>query len=109
MSDSSPAPSPETAPATGPAVGSVAADPRVNADFTLMVRQLDPTPSGLPLELYFFTRTTAWVEYEHIQSEIFARLYAVLPRFGLRVFQTPAGSDISALRLESEPSDASQR
>lgn len=87
----------------------LAADPRVNADFTLMVRQLDPTPSGLPLELYFFTRTTAWVEYEHIQSEIFARLYDVLPRFGLRVFQTPAGSDISALRLESEPSDASQR
>lgn len=86
----------------------LAADPRVNAAFTLMVRQLDPTPSGLPLELYFFTRTTAWVEYEHIQSEIFARLYAVLPRFGLRVFQTPAESDISALRPESEPSDASQ-
>ena len=54
-----------------------------------MVRQLDPTPSGLPLQMYFFTRTTAWEEYESVQSDIFDHIYAVIGRFGLSIFQTP--------------------
>lgn len=87
----------------------LAADPRVNTDLTLMVRQLDPTPSGLPLELYFFTHTTAWVEFEHIQSEIFSRIYAILPQFSLRMFQTPAGYDISTLSRGAEPTHGPQR
>ncbi len=62
-----------------------------------MVRQLDPTPSGLPLQLYFFTRSTVWQEYENAQSDIFDHVYAVISRFGLRIFQTPAGADLSQL------------
>lgn len=72
-------------------------NPAVNPDMTLMVRQLDPTPSGLPVQLYFFTRTTAWVDYEHIQAEIFDHVYAVVPRFGLSIFQSPAGTDLRPL------------
>ena len=72
-------------------------DPRVSTDLTLMVRQLDPTPSGLPVELYFFTRTTEWVKFEHIQSDILNHLYATIGRFGLKVFQAPAGTDLLAI------------
>lgn len=69
----------------------------VNAELLHMVRQLDPTPSGLPLQLYFFTRSTVWQEYENAQSDIFDHVYAVIGRFGLRIFQTPAGADLSQL------------
>ena len=54
---------------------------------TLIVRQLSPTSEGVPLEIYTFTNTTDWVEYEGLQSDIFDHLFAVLPKFGLRVFQ----------------------
>ena len=60
----------------------------LNTDsMTLLVRQLSPTPVGVPLELYTFTNTTDWVEYEGIQSDIFDHIFAVLPKFGLRAFQ----------------------
>ena len=60
----------------------------LNTDnMTLIVRQLSPTSEGVPLEIYTFTNTTDWVEYEGLQSDIFDHLFAVLPRFGLRVFQ----------------------
>ncbi|MGD9387723.1 MAG: mechanosensitive ion channel family protein [Gammaproteobacteria bacterium] len=74
----------------------LAAHPRVHRGLTRMVRQLQPGPQGLPLEIYCFTNTTAWVEYESIQADIFDHLYAILPEFGLRVFQAPAGGDIRA-------------
>ena len=64
---------------------------------TLMVRQLEPTPSGLPLQLYFFTSLTKWEDFEALQSDISDYVYAVVGRFGLRIFQTPAGNDISRL------------
>lgn len=64
---------------------------------TLMVRQLSPTPEGLPLEIYCFTNTTAWTEYEAIQSDIFDHLLAIAPEFNLRVYQAPSGSDMRAL------------
>ncbi len=73
-------------------------DHRVNSDMTIMVRQMEPTPSGLPLQLYFFTVTTEWKEYEHVQSDIFDHVYASIHEFGLRIFQTPAGTDINNLR-----------
>jgi miniconductance mechanosensitive channel len=60
---------------------------------TTMVRQLQPTADGLPIELYFFTRTTEWVEYEHIQADVFDHVYASCHRYGLRIFQRPAGLD----------------
>ena len=61
--------------------------PRINQDMTLLVRQLAPTEHGLPLEIYCFTASTAWAEYEATQSDIFDHLLAILPEFGLRVFQ----------------------
>ncbi len=74
--------------------------PRIHADgMTLLVRQLPPTPEGLPIELYCFTTTTAWGEYEDIQSDIFDHLLAIAGDFGLRLFQKPAGKDLEALRL----------
>ena len=69
--------------------------PRVNQDMTIMVRQLQPTVEGLPLELYFFSAGTAWIQYEQLQSEIFEHLFAILPTFGLRIFQSPMGVDFN--------------
>lgn len=69
--------------------------PSVNKNMILLVRQLQPTPQGLPLELYFFYDGINWVPYEHLQAEVFEYVFAVLPEFGLRVFQAPAGSDFS--------------
>ena len=62
--------------------------------FTLLVRQLAPGPDGLPLEIYCFTDTVDWGDYEMIQSDIFDHLLAILPEFGLRVFQQPSGLDL---------------
>ncbi len=72
--------------------------PGIHQEMTLMVRQLAPTADGLPLELYCFTNTTAWVAYEGHQSNIFDHLLAILPEFGLCVFQHPSGTDMRALR-----------
>ena len=72
--------------------------PRIRQDLTLIVRQLPAGPEGLPLEVYCFAATTAWAEYEGIQSDIFDHLIAIVPEFGLRLFQQPAGADVAALR-----------
>jgi miniconductance mechanosensitive channel len=72
--------------------------PRINTNLTLIVRQLDPGPEGLPLEVYCFTNTTEWAAYEDIQSDIFDHLMAILPEFGLSLYQKPAGSDLANLR-----------
>ena len=69
--------------------------PLVNDKMILLVRQLQPTPQGLPLELYFFYDGINWVPYEHLQAEVFEYVFAVLPEFGLRAFQAPAGNDFS--------------
>lgn len=79
--------------------------PKVNSEMMIMVRQLQPTPHGLPLELYFFSDGTDWVFYEHLQADVFEHLFAVLPRFGLRVFQSPAGTDFSASRIADDRRD----
>ncbi len=67
--------------------------PKIHQDRTLLVRQLAPTPQGLPIELYVFSNDTAWVAYEGIQADIFDHIMALLPEFGLRVFQHPTGAD----------------
>ncbi|MEQ9724368.1 mechanosensitive ion channel family protein [Pseudomonas sp. WHRI 8822A] len=72
--------------------------PGINQNMTQIVRQLQPTADGLPLELYCFTNTVAWVPYEGYQSDIFDHLLAILPEFGLRVFQHPSGADMRELR-----------
>ncbi len=64
---------------------------------TLMVRQLPPGPEGLPIEIYCFTRTTDWIDYEAIQADIFDHLLAIVPEFGLRLYQRPAGADLVSL------------
>jgi miniconductance mechanosensitive channel len=69
------------------------AHPWVNQDMTLMVRALEPTATGIPLELYCFTATTDWGAYEGIQSDIFDHMLSVLSEFGLRLYQSPSGSD----------------
>jgi miniconductance mechanosensitive channel len=72
--------------------------PRIDKNMTLIVRQLAPGPEGLPLEIYCFTNTTAWAAYEDIQSDIFDHLLAIVPEFGLRLYQKPAGSDLANLK-----------
>ncbi|KAF1014252.1 MAG: Miniconductance mechanosensitive channel YbdG [Stenotrophomonas maltophilia] len=68
----------------------------INADMTLLVRQLQPAIEGLPLELYCFTASTAWADYEAVQSDIFDHLLAILPAFGLRVFQASSDAMLMA-------------
>ena len=81
----------------------------IHQDMTLLVRQNEPTPDGLPLELIVFANTTAWIAYENIQSDIFDHLIAVLPEFGLRLFQNPSGTDMSNLAhaLDDDADEAS--
>ena len=78
----------------------IANHPNVNHEMMSMVRQLQSTNYGVPIELYFFTITTQWVEYEGIQAEVFDHVFAVAPRFGLRVFQSPSGLDLKEIDRE---------
>lgn len=71
--------------------------PRIRKDMTLMVRQLAPDDHGLPIEIYAFTNTVVWLEYESIQADIFDHIFAVVEEFGLRIHQSPTGNDIRAL------------
>ncbi len=63
--------------------------PQIHQDMTFLVRQLAPTPHGVPLEIYVFSRDQNWVRYEGIQSDIFDHFLAVIPEFDLRVYQIP--------------------
>jgi miniconductance mechanosensitive channel len=74
----------------------LAANPNVTTKdgTTTMVRQLQPTAEGLPIEFYFFTNTTEWVAYEHIQADIFDHIYATCHRYGLRLFQRLGAADL---------------
>lgn len=78
-------------------------NPHVRKDMTLIVRQLQSTPDGLPLEIYCFANSVVWSEYENIQSDIFDHLFAILPEFGLRVFQSSSDAPLT-VRLEREQS-----
>ncbi len=77
--------------------------PQIHSDFTFLVRQLAPTPEGLPLEIYVFTKDTRWAAYEGIQADIFDHILAVVPEFGLKVYQRPAGGDFEASVEEGKP------
>ncbi|PWB30203.1 mechanosensitive ion channel protein MscS [Pseudomonas sp. SDI] len=70
--------------------------PDIQPNMTCMVRQMQATAQGVPLEIYCFTRTTVWAEYERIQGDIFDYLLAVLPEFGLSLYQQPSGNDLRA-------------
>ena len=74
---------------------------------SLIIRQLQPTSEGLPLEIYAFTNTTVWKDYEAIQSDIFDHLIAIIPEFGLKVYQAPSGADFKQFAAASAPVEES--
>ena len=67
-----------------------------NGSFISMVRLMEPTENGVPMQIYFFTAQTSWVEYEGVQSALFEHIFSIVPEFGLRLFQAPTGDDIRA-------------
>jgi miniconductance mechanosensitive channel len=77
--------------------------PAINQDLTLLVRQLSPTPEGLPIEVYAFTADTRWGVYEDIQADIFDHILAIAPEFGLSVYQRPSSGDYAAVLDEELP------
>lgn len=85
------------------------ANNNIHKTLTQMVRQLDPGPNGIPLEVYAFASDISWVAYEGIQSDLFDHIFAVLPQFGLRVYQNPTGYDmrqmITGITAESQASE----
>ena len=78
--------------------------PMVHQDMTFLVRHLDPTEHGLPIEIYVFCREQGWAAYEAIQADIIDHLFAMAPQFDLRVFQSPSGPDVErALASAADP------
>ncbi|WP_324823943.1 mechanosensitive ion channel family protein [Sinanaerobacter sp. ZZT-01] len=73
--------------------------PHIHQKMTRLVRQLEPTEHGIPIELYVFTNTTDWNAYEAIQADIFDHILAVIPEFDLRIFQNPTGHDLAKLYI----------
>ncbi len=71
--------------------------PGIHQGLIMMVRQLQPGAQGLPIQIYAFTSDTAWVAHESVQSDLFDHILAVIPEFGLQVFQSPSGRDVRAL------------
>ncbi|WP_345234467.1 mechanosensitive ion channel family protein [Olivibacter ginsenosidimutans] len=76
--------------------------PALHKNMTLMVRQLAPSENGLPLELYAFTATTKWAEYEYIMADIFDHLIAAIPYFDLNIFELETGSDVCGIEFTNE-------
>jgi len=70
---------------------------KIHPEMTFLIRQLEPTSRGLPIQIYVFTNDTDWVRYEGIQADIFDHLLAIIPEFGLKVFQNPTGKDLGKL------------
>lgn len=71
----------------------ICSHPDVNHNLMQMVRQLQPTTEGIPVEVYCFSNTPDWISYETLQGELFDHLIAMVPEFGLHIFQRPAGTD----------------
>jgi miniconductance mechanosensitive channel len=71
--------------------------PKIHNEMTFLVRQLQPSEKGLPIEIYVFSKDQEWANYEEIQSDIFDHILAIVPEFNLRVFQNPTGDDFNKL------------
>ena len=69
----------------------------IHDEMTFLIRQLEPTEKGLPIQIYVFSNDIDWIRYEEIQSDIFDHLLAVIPEFGLKIFQSPTGKDFEEL------------
>ena len=68
-----------------------------NLPYIIMVRHLQPTEKGLPIQVYCFSKEYSWKQYEIVQADIFDHIFAVVPEFDLRVFQSPSGDDFKSL------------
>ena len=71
--------------------------PMIHQEMTLLVRQLQPTDLGIPIEIYVFSKATEWATFENLQSDIFDHILAIIPLFDLQVFQSPTGDDFRKL------------
>ena len=71
--------------------------PMIHNDMTFLVRHLQPTDKGIPLEIYVFSKDQRWAYYESIQADIFDHILSVIPQFDLKVFQNPSGEDFKSL------------
>ena len=69
--------------------------PKIHQELTFLIRQLQPTETGLPIEIYVFSNDQVWANYENIQADIFDHIYAILPIFELRPFQSVGGHDLT--------------
>lgn len=76
--------------------------PGINHDLMCMVRHLQPTDKGIPIELYYFSSDRTWVVYETLQADIFDHVLSIIPEFGLRVFQDISGNDLRQIKTESK-------
>lgn len=74
----------------------------INGDYTFLVRQLTPGPSGIPIEIYVFASTTNWIKYEEIQADIFDHIFAVVSEFRLSIFQNPTGRDFREMKEDAK-------
>jgi len=74
--------------------------PQIHQEMTFLVRQLEPTAEGIPMEIYVFSKDQRWAQYEAIQADIFDHILAVMPLFDLRPYQAPSGADVLALRRQ---------
>ncbi|PSV22435.1 mechanosensitive ion channel protein MscS [Photobacterium leiognathi subsp. mandapamensis] len=81
--------------------------PKIRQDMTFLVRELDPSPEGLPVEIYVFVNDTRWAFYEAVQSDIFDHIFAILPQFNLAAYQSPASFDLRSLKTPEEPTPES--
>ncbi len=72
-------------------------NPNIHKDLTFLVRQLQPGPTGLPIEIYVFSNDVKWANYEGIQADIFDHVFAIAKEFGLRLFQNPSGEDFRSI------------
>lgn len=72
--------------------------PQIHKGMTLLVRQLQPGATGVPLEVYAFSSDIAWGNYEGLQADIFDHIFAIAPEFGLRLYQNPSGNDLLSWR-----------
>lgn len=75
--------------------------PKIHNEMTFLVRQLQSTERGIPIEIYVFSNDQAWANYESIQADIFDHILAIMPEFELRVFQNPSGNDFRSLSSEN--------
>ena len=79
--------------------------PLIHKGYTMLVRQLQPTETGLPIELYMYTSDTKWAVYENGMADIFDHLLASAKFFGLEIFEAPAADDVRSLGLSSSKGD----